>query len=68
MIQDILGTPGLYRYENDAWCFFFEVDANGVVHQLKPPTLERDGVLAPDRWLDPSPEDKVALVFAGQRK
>lgn len=29
---------------------FIEVESNGTIHQLKPDTFERDGVLREDRW------------------
>lgn len=63
LIEDVLRTPGLYCYECDAWAFFFEVDAAGVVHQLKPHTMERDGVLSLEGWREPSDADRVRRVW-----
>ncbi len=42
--------PGIWLVTGRRTLFFVETDADGVCHQLKPDTFERDGVLRPGRW------------------
>lgn len=62
-VRDVLGTPGRYRFDGLEFYWFFEVDTAGVVHQLKPATLQRDGVLRPDRWTPDAVNGRVTRVW-----
>lgn len=41
---------GIYVLMIPGGVMFIESDADGSIHQLKPDTFERDGILAPDGW------------------
>lgn len=45
-----LAAPGLHVVVGCAWAIVVEIEADGTCHQLKPRTLERDGILSRDGW------------------
>lgn len=47
-----IAAPGLYVVGARRELIVIETDADGVQHELKPASLRRDGVLAPDGWSD----------------
>lgn len=47
-----IAAPGLYIVATRRELIVIETDADGVQHELKPASLRRDGVLAPDGWSD----------------
>lgn len=49
-VLQVLDKPGIYRFDEHAFYWYFEVDTDGIVHQLNPRTMERDGVLRANRW------------------
>ena len=49
-VRAVLNKPGKYAFQEVDKCFYFEVDGESQVHQLKPDTLERDGVLSKSGW------------------
>lgn len=54
-IDDMLKTPGIFVVFSWQTCFLAEVMADGTCHQLNPDSLERDGELRRDGWLDIDP-------------
>lgn len=52
-IEEMHQTPGVYAVIGRSGTFFAEVDAQKVCYQLKPKTLERDGVLDREGWRVP---------------
>ncbi len=53
-VKAVLDKPGKYIFIGAITMWLFEVDDRGRVHQLKPSTMERDGILAPYRWRESS--------------
>jgi hypothetical protein len=51
-VRDRLDKPGVYRLllEKRNAVILLEIDDQRRVHQLNPKTLERDGILSPQRW------------------
>lgn len=43
--------PGIYLVVSNLGMFFVETDTDGLCHQLKPDTFERDGELRRGRWV-----------------
>jgi hypothetical protein len=47
----IKSKPGMYILVSlPGTLAFIEVEPGGVIHQLKPDTMKRDGILRPDGW------------------
>jgi len=53
-VKAVLDKPGKYVFIGAITMWLFEVDERGRVHQLKPSTMERDGILSPDGWSETS--------------
>jgi hypothetical protein len=53
-VKAVLGTPGKYVFIGAITMWLFEVDAKGCVYQLKPTTMQRDGLLSPEGWSETS--------------
>lgn len=58
----VLDKPGKYSFEDHGYLWYFEVDEERRVHQLKPDTLKRDGVLSYNGWNCPEDHGKVEPI------
>lgn len=63
-VEAIRNKPGVYRFDQATWYWFFEVAEDGKIHQLNPETMQRDGVLSDDRWNFSGRFGTVTLVEA----
>ena len=52
-IDEMHQTPGIYEVIGRGGSFLAEVDEQKRCHQLKPDTLERDGILSRKGWRVP---------------
>jgi hypothetical protein len=53
-VKAVLDKPGKYVFIGTITAWLFEVDERGRVHQLKPSTMERDGILSAEGWSESS--------------
>jgi hypothetical protein len=53
-VRAVLGKPGKYVFIGAITMWLFEVDEKGRVYQLKPKTMERDGILSAEGWSESS--------------
>ena len=64
-VHAILGKPGIYRFDENVFYWFFEVDINQQVHQLNPRTWRRDGLLREDGWTEDAKAGTVTFITKG---
>jgi hypothetical protein len=67
-IRTILDKPGIYRFDESVWYWFFEVDMNKQVYQLNPRTWRRDGLLREDGWSENAKVGTVTFITKGLLK
>ena len=65
-VHAVLDKPGKYLFRAAHSCWFFEVDDRRQCHQLTPHSLERDGLLSLDGWLEGSRESAVVPLSSGE--
>ena len=67
-VKDVLDKPGRYRFDGQGLIWFFEVDTEGNVYQLKPDAKTRDGFLSKDGWNPSADYGRVTSIDAPKEK
>lgn len=61
-IRAVLDKPGVY-FAQTRGVFLIEIDDKQQVHQLRPHSFKRDGILDAEGWVEPDPQYPLRLFL-----